>query len=70
MCAPRARAVSSRSITNIHAPSASTKPSRSCENGRDAVSGASLRVFEMMRMMQKPVITASVIVASAPPQTM
>ena len=34
------------------------------------VSGLSFRVLETMRMIPKPVMTPSVIVASAPPQTM
>jgi len=43
-----------------------TKPSRSFSNGRDAFSGASLRV-DMARMALKPPTPSMVIVASAPP---
>src|SRR5687767_10056264 len=39
MCAPRARAVLSRSITNIHEPSPRTKPSRLLVKGREPHSG-------------------------------
>ena len=48
------------------APSPITKPSRSRSKGREAFSGASLRV-ERARMAQKPPTPRGVIAASAPP---
>ena len=48
------------------APSPITKPSRSLSNGREAFSGASLRV-ESARIEQKPPTPSGVIAASEPP---
>ena len=56
-------------MMKIHAPSDRTNPSRSRENGRDPRCGSSFEVFVTMRMMQKPVMIASVIGASTPPHT-
>ena len=65
--APRACACSYSSSTNIHAPSATTNPSRSTENGREPRSGSwfqeSVRIFIRM----KPFTMPSEMGASAPP---
>ena len=47
-------------------PSPITKPSRSLSNGRDACSGASLRLDTAL-MLENPAIANSVTAASAPP---
>ena len=64
---PRRLACSSSSITRTPAPSPCTKPSRSLSKGREACSGASLRV-DIARMALKPPMPSGVIAASAPPQ--
>src|ERR1039458_10526660 len=54
MCAPRALARSISSITKNHEPSASTKPSRSLEKGREARVGSLFQLVDMMRINWKP----------------
>ena len=51
------------------APSPITKPSRVASNGRDAVSGSSLR-SDSACMLAKPPIAIGVTVASEPPVIM
>src|ERR1039458_2818886 len=51
MCAPRALARSISSITKNHEPSASTKPSRSLEKGREARVGS---LFQLVDIHRKP----------------
>ena len=66
MRAPRLRACSSSSRMTMAPPSPITKPSRVASNGRDAVSGDSLR-SESAFMFAKPPIAIGVTVASEPP---
>src|ERR1035438_7171395 len=54
MFAPRALARSISSITKNHEPSASTKPSRSLEKGRQARAGSLFQLVDMMRINWKP----------------
>ena len=63
--APRARAASSDSSTSAAPPSASTKPSRSRENGFDAFSGGSLWV-DSADSSEKRISASSVAEPSAP----
>ncbi len=65
--APRARACSYSSSTNIHAPSASTKPSRSTENGREPFSGVAFHESVKIFIRMKPFTMPKAIGASAPP---
>ena len=65
--APRAFACSYSSSTNIHAPSPSTNPSRSAENGRDARSGSSFHDAVMILISVKPFMMPGAIGASTPP---
>ena len=65
MVAPRARAASSDSSTSAPEPSASTKPSRSLENGFDAFSGISLCV-ESADSSEKRISASAVAEPSAP----
>jgi len=68
MCAPRRRAESRLSSTNIAAPSASTNPLRERSNGRDAVAGSSL--YDVVALIaSKQATTMGVIGASAAPAT-
>ena len=68
--APRARANSSSSRTSVAAPSASTKPSRSASNGREARSGVSLYFVDSAREAWKAARPMRVTQASAPPLIM
>src|SRR5438874_568796 len=67
MVAPRASARSSRSMTIIHAPSPSTKPSRPLSNGREACAGRSLYAIDTTFIREKPKIMPGVTHASVPP---
>ncbi len=67
MRAPRAFARSLSSRTNIHAPSPSTKPSRSAAKGREARAGSRSRSVETTRIMRKPSMMPRTTVASTPP---
>src|ERR1700710_2686079 len=69
MRAPRSSACCSSSRITIPAPSPITKPSRVASNGREAVSGESLR-SESAVMLAKPPIAIGVTGASAPPLIM
>ena len=65
--APRDRARSRSSRTNIHAPSPSTNPSRFAENGRDARGGSRSHAVETIRIMANPSMMPRTTVASTPP---
>src|SRR5213592_2537722 len=69
MVAPRASARSSRSMTIIHAPSPSTKPSRPLSNGLEACARQSLYAIDTTFIREKPKIMPGVTHASVPPDT-